>query len=58
MAESTVVKEYLTDEMIEAGAHLTQELDRRHLKIAAAFWLFDTRAAMSLSPVLLSHHST
>jgi hypothetical protein len=40
MAENTVVKEQLTQEMIEAGAKLTAMLDAMGLPIAAALWLF------------------
>jgi len=40
MAENTVVKEQLTEEMIEAGAQLTAKLDEMRLPIAAAMWLF------------------
>ena len=40
MVENTVVKEQLTDAMIDAGAELTQQLDSMSLPIAAAFWLF------------------
>ena len=40
MAENTVVKEQLTDEMIEAGAQLTQKLDYLGLPIPVAMWLF------------------
>lgn len=41
MAENTVVKEQLTDAMIEAGAALTRKLDGAGIGITAAFWLFD-----------------
>ena len=40
MAENTVVKEQLTQEMIEAGAKLTAMLDAMKLPIAAALWFF------------------
>lgn len=40
MAENTVVKEQLTDEMIEAGAQLTQKLDELGLPISVAMWFF------------------
>ncbi len=40
MAEDTVVKESLTEEMIEAGAQLTAKLDEMGLPIVAAMWLF------------------
>jgi len=41
MAENTVVKEQLTDSMIQAGAELTRKLGEMGLPISAAFWLFD-----------------
>ncbi len=40
MAENTVVKEQLTEEMIEAGAQLTDKLVAMGLPIAAAMWFF------------------
>jgi hypothetical protein len=40
MAENTVVKEQLTDEMIEAGALLTQKLDEMGVPISVAMWFF------------------
>jgi len=41
MAENTVVvKEQLTDEMIETGALLTQKLDDLGFPIAVAMWFF------------------
>jgi len=40
MAEDTVVKEQLTDAMVDAGAELTQKLDELGLPTNAAFWLF------------------
>jgi len=40
MAENTVVKEQLTDEMIEAGAELTRKLDESGLLTSAVLWLF------------------
>lgn len=42
MAEETVVKEALTDEMIAAGAELTRTLDRARWPIVAALWLFES----------------
>ena len=39
MAENAVVKEQLTDAMIEAGAELTSKLDEIGLSVTAAFWL-------------------
>ena len=40
MAENTLVKEQLTNSMIEAGAELTAKLDESGLLVTAAFWLF------------------
>lgn len=40
MAENSVVKEQLTDAMVEAGAELTSKLDDVGLPITAALWLF------------------
>jgi hypothetical protein len=40
MAENTVIKEQLTEDMIEAGARLTAKLDEMGLSVAAAMWLF------------------
>ena len=40
MAENTVVKEQLTEEMIEAGAQLTAKLGEMGLPIAGAMWYF------------------
>lgn len=40
MAENTVVKDQLTDAMVEAGAELTRKLDQVGLHTDAAFWLF------------------
>jgi hypothetical protein len=39
MAEETVVKEMLTQEMVQAGAELTRRLDKAHLEVCASFWL-------------------
>lgn len=44
MAENTVVKEQLTEEMLEAGARLTAKLDEVGLSVAAAMWLFMTES--------------
>ena len=41
MAENYVVKEPLTDAMIDAGAELTQKLVDLGLPLYAAFWLWD-----------------
>ena len=40
MAEETVVKEMLTQEMVQAGADLTRRLDEAHLEIRASLWLY------------------
>jgi hypothetical protein len=42
MAENILVKEALTDEMIEAGAELIASLDRQGWPPAWAFWMFDS----------------
>ena len=41
MAENTVVKEQLTDSMIQAGGELTRKLDDIGLPSSVALWLFD-----------------
>jgi hypothetical protein len=41
MAEETLVKEQLTDEMIQAGEALTRQLDRVGWPVAASLWLFE-----------------
>ncbi|MCH8206109.1 MAG: HEPN domain-containing protein [Chloroflexi bacterium] len=40
MAEEAVVKELLTDEMIDAGAELTRRLDSTALPVSSCLWLF------------------
>ena len=40
MAENAVVKDQLTDAMIDGGAELTRKLDEVGLPITAAFWFF------------------
>jgi len=40
MAENTVVKEQLTEAMIDAGALLTTKLDEMGVPITAALWMF------------------
>ena len=40
MAEETVVKEMLTQEMIQAGAEITRRLDEAHLEVRASLWLY------------------
>ena len=40
MVEETVVKEMLTQEMVQAGAELTHRLDEAHLEVCASFWLY------------------
>lgn len=44
MAEETLVKEALTDHMIQAGAALLANLDRSHFPVDAALWLYLTEA--------------
>jgi hypothetical protein len=41
MAEETLVKEALTEQMIAAGAELTQCLDRARWPVVASLWLFE-----------------
>jgi len=40
MAEETVVKEMLTQEMVQVGAELTRRLDEAHLEVRASLWLY------------------
>jgi hypothetical protein len=40
MAENTVVKDQLTDAMVDAGAELTRKLEEIGLPATAALWLF------------------
>jgi hypothetical protein len=40
MAEETLVKEALTDEMIKTGASLVEALDSQNLIVDAALWLY------------------
>lgn len=42
MAENTVVKDQLTEAMIDAGAEVTRKLDETGLRSSAALWLFLT----------------
>ena len=42
MAENTVLKEALTDDMIEAGAQLIRKLDDMGVEVTTALWLLDT----------------
>ncbi len=42
MAESTIIKEYLSPEMIESGAKLIARLDEMGLPIVAAYWSWDS----------------
>ena len=42
MAENTVLKEALTDDMIEAGADLIRQLDDMGVEVTTALWLLDT----------------
>lgn len=41
MVENTVVKDQLSDAMIEAGAELTRKLDESGVSLSAALWLFE-----------------
>lgn len=41
MAEETLVKEQLTDEMIQAGAALTRQLDHAGWPVSASLWFFE-----------------
>ena len=41
MAENAVVKDQLTDAMVEAGAELTRKLNESGMRTEAAFWLFE-----------------
>jgi hypothetical protein len=40
MAEETLVKEHLTEEMKAAGAELTRKLDEANWPVTASFWYF------------------
>ena len=42
MAEETLVKEALTEEMKSAGAALTRELDDTGWRMVASFWYFES----------------
>ena len=42
MVENTVVKEPLTDAMVEVGAELTRRLDEAGMSPDIALWLFDS----------------
>jgi len=41
MAESTLLKEPLTQEMIDLGVGLLRVLDAMNIPVSSAFWLFD-----------------
>ena len=41
MANAALVTQYLTPEMIEAGADLVRSLDAASIPVTAAYWLFD-----------------
>jgi hypothetical protein len=41
MPEKFVVKEILTEEMVDAGEALLRELDKARVPIEAALWLYD-----------------
>src|SRR5437764_15067572 len=61
MAEETVVKEALTEEMKSFGASLTRKLDEAGWPIVAAFWYFESDfnrwKLMLASPRVKSHGS-
>ncbi len=40
MAEEALVKEALTDEMIEAGSTVLEMLDHRNFAVDAAMWVY------------------
>jgi hypothetical protein len=40
MAEEVVVRQMLTNEMIERGAELTRQLDCAPIEVIASFWLY------------------
>ena len=42
MAQDTVLKEALTDAMIDAGAQLVRKLDEMDIAVTSALWLLDT----------------
>lgn len=42
MAENVLLKEQLTDKMIEAGGALLQKLDEMGMPISIAMWFFDS----------------
>jgi hypothetical protein len=42
MAEDTLVKELLTDQLIAAGAELTRKLERSTWPVVASLWLYDS----------------
>jgi len=42
MAEETLVKEVLTDQMIAAGAELTKQLDRSDWSAVGSLWLYES----------------
>ena len=44
MAEATLVKEVLTDDMIAAGAAVTRALDAAGWPVVASLWLFDAES--------------
>lgn len=44
MAEETLVREHLTDQMVKAGADLLLRLEAVGFEVAAAFWLYNSEA--------------
>lgn len=41
MAQETVVKDFLSNEMISAGEELTRRLDKVQFEVTSSFWLYD-----------------
>lgn len=44
MAEETLVKEVLTEQMISAGAELISRIDQSDLSVVAAVWFYDSES--------------
>lgn len=42
MAQETVVKDFLSNEMITAGEELTRRLDEVQFEVTGSFWLYDS----------------
>ena len=62
MGENTVLKEALTEDMIEAGAQLIRKLDEMGVQVTTALWLLDTEInewrLLLASPVVLQEGPT